>query len=163
MCMCWKCSHPDKTTEDYLREEVLPRIRARGWLVQAVGGSRLRAPFAYTVGLTAAGLPELVVTGLNSTRSGPLLNSAAAYYLQADPLPRHGERVCFSDGPCTEVVDLPNPEAHLFIATAVYPEAVRAQQLAWADDRGRWPWERAHRSSRGGQPVLGPRAIAAAT
>lgn len=35
---------------------------------------------------------------------------------------------------------------------------IDAQQLVYADDRGRWPWEVGFR---GTQPVLGPRAVAA--
>ncbi|MGV0838318.1 DUF4262 domain-containing protein [Mycolicibacterium thermoresistibile] len=35
---------------------------------------------------------------------------------------------------------------------------VRALQLVWADDRGRWPWERGWMHGRRKQPVLGVRA-----
>jgi hypothetical protein len=41
--------------------------------IQAVGGSRCRAEFRYTVGLTAHGLPELVVTGVRVADAGRLL------------------------------------------------------------------------------------------
>lgn len=155
--MCWQCDNPDKSRDDYYDEVVLPIISRSGWMVQAVGGSRARAPFAYTVGLTDAGLPELVATGLSALRSAELLNAVAFHYLHADPVPKPGDRFRLNDGPCLEVVALPHPEAHLFVATDLYGDAVRAHQLVWADDRGRWPWERAHRASRGGQPVLGPR------
>ena len=126
--------------------------------MQAVGGSRVHAPFAYTVGLTQAGLPELLVTGLSANRSGELLNAVAFHYLHADPVPRHGEHLCFTSLGCTEV-QLPQPDAHLFVAVDLYGDDARAQQLVWADDRGRWPWEQGHRASLGGQPVPGPRAV----
>jgi hypothetical protein len=32
-------------------------------------------------------------------------------------------------------------------------------QLVYADDRGHWPWDTGFRGGRGGQPVLGARAI----
>ncbi len=137
--MCRHCDNPETSGLDYLEDVVLPTIREHGWVVQAVGSSRVRAPFAYTVGLTQAGLPELVVTGLNAGRSGALLNAVARYCLTADPHPAHGERICFDGGPCTEMVEVPHPAgAHLFVAVNLYGNDVRAQQVVWADDRGRW-------------------------
>jgi hypothetical protein len=38
-----------------------------------------------------------------------------------------------------------------------YGRRIRGLQLVHADKRGRWPWDRAYQSARGGQPVLGPR------
>ena len=158
--MCWSCDNPIKTFHDFVDEVVQPAIDRRGWFVQAVTGGR-RAPFAYTVGLTTPGLPELVLTGMTHSRSTQLVNGMAAHWLHAEPPPAHGEHVDTRWGHCLEVVDVPHPEAHLFTATAMYGEAaVAAQQLVWADDRGRWPWERGHRATRGGQPVLGPRSTA---
>ncbi|MGH3919481.1 MAG: DUF4262 domain-containing protein, partial [Pseudonocardiaceae bacterium] len=58
-----------------------------------------------------------------------------------------------------EIVELPHPDAHLESAIALYGVEIRALQLVRADDRGRWPWERGYRGGRGGQPVLGPRAV----
>jgi hypothetical protein len=157
--MCWSCENPEKTTDDYLAEVVVPIINRRGWCVQAVWGGKRRAPLAYTVGLTEHGLPELVVTGLAHYRSGPLLNGMAEHWLHTDEVPAHGEHVDTRDGACLEVVEVPHPAAHLFTATALFgPDAVQAQQLVWADARGRWPWDRGHRAGRGGQPVFGPRA-----
>ena len=156
--MCWDCDHPEATQADYHREVVLPIIERCGWFVQGVGGDRLHAPFAYTVGLTLAGLPELLVTGLPPERAATLLNGVAAHWLHTDPLPAAGLQLDWL-GRRLEVVDLPTPWAHLFTAVELYGEALRAQQLVWADERGRWPWERGHRAGRGGQPVLGPRAV----
>jgi hypothetical protein len=156
--MCWSCDNPTKTFDDFVDEVVQPAIDRYGWFVQAVTSER-GAPLAYTVGLTAMGLPELVVTGMAPRRAALLLNGMAAHWLHAEPLPAHGEHADTRGGQCLEVVDLPHPEAHLFTATGLYgDDAVAAQQLVWADDRGRWPWERGHRASRGGQPVLGARA-----
>lgn len=156
--MCWQCDNPTKTTDDYLREVVLPAIDCHGWVVQAVEGGRRSAPFAYTVGLTEAGLPELLVTGLAAYRAVAVLDAAAFHWLHAEPTPGHGEHLDLRDI-CVELVDLPHPDAHLVVAVRLYGrQAVTAQQLVRADDRGRWPWERGHRAGRGGQPVLGPRA-----
>jgi hypothetical protein len=151
--VCWMCDHPDATFDDYVDELLRPRIERFGFAVQAVGGSRVHAPFSYTVGLTALGLPEAVVTGKRPTEAADVLNDLAREpALAGDHLERDGELF--------EVVAVPHPEAHLHIATGLYgPASVRARQLVWADDRGRWPWERGHRGGRGGQPVLGPRAL----
>ena len=156
--MCWQCDNPTKTTDEYVREVLLPAIECHGWAVQAVEGGRRSAPFAYTVGLTEAGLPELLVTGMAAYRAAALLNVAAAHWLHAEPLPVHGAHLDL-EHVCLELVDLPQPDAHLLMAVRLYGrEAVTAQQLVRADDRGRWPWDRGHRAGRGGQPVLGPRA-----
>src|SRR5687767_12106802 len=144
--MCWSCDNPDG---DYLAEVVLPTIERCGWMVQAVSG---RPRLAYTVGLTERGLPELVTTGLAPARAHVLLNSVAAAGLVLVP----GESVQVGEQ-VLEVVEVPHPDAHLFTALALYGDALRAVQLVWADERGHWPWCRAHRGSRGGQAVLGPR------
>lgn len=52
-------------------------------------------------------------------------------------------------------VEVVRPQDHLFMATRLYGEGVRGLQLAWADERGFWPWEPEHRGRKAGQPVLG--------
>jgi hypothetical protein len=153
--MCWTCDHPGATQQDWL-DHLGDTIARCGHAVIAVAGDRLHAPLAYTVGLTAAGLPELVVTGKRPAPATRLLDDVAHHVRFHDGLLTHGQQVGLSHG-LVEVVDLPHPEAHLFDACAYYGAGVRAQQLVWADDRGTWPWEVGHRGGRGGQPVLGPR------
>lgn len=156
--MCWMCDRPEATFSDYVDEVLMPLIDAFGWAVQSVGGSRIHAPFSYTVGLTAFGLPELVMTGRRPAEAAGVLN-AYAQHLRHSEVPDPGEVVEVQDR-CFEVVALPHPDAHLFVATGLYGDsAVCALQLVWADERGRWPWEVGHRGGRGGQPVLGPRAL----
>lgn len=145
--MCWMCDHPDATFGDYVDEVLQPVIDRCGWAVQGVAGSAVRAPFSYTVGLTLRGMPELVVTGKPLVEAGRILNGAAQRSLAG---PR-----ALARAPGFEVVVLPHPEAHLFVATGLFGEhRVRALQLVWADEQGAWPWDAAHR---GRQPVLGPR------
>jgi hypothetical protein len=154
--MCPLCQLPDLTPADYYAA-LAEKIEAGGWAIQGVIGDRLRAPFAYTVGLTLFGCPELVVTGLRHHRACALLDEIAEHSLHCNP-PRPGERVRLDHGLQLEVVKLDHPDAHLLTAAALYGPDILALQLVWADDRGRWPWERGHRGGRGGQPVLGPRA-----
>ncbi|MDP9102028.1 MAG: DUF4262 domain-containing protein [Actinomycetota bacterium] len=152
--MCVYCDHPER---DYLTEEVLPIIARAGWLVQGVSGSGPQAPFAYTVGLTAMGRPELLVTGLEIEAAAMLLNRFAA-----GPDVEPGD-VVEVDGRYVEGVHIPHPEAHLYVADDLYGPDLRAVQLAWQDEHGHSPWCKAHREGRGGQPVLGPRGPRAIT
>lgn len=156
--MCFRCDNPSSSREDYL-SRVAELKRCHGWAVQGVEGDRFHPPWAYTVGLTDCGLPELVVTGMPIRKAARLLNIAAGHALHAPPL-RHGEHVELPDGIKAEIVRLPQPDAHLPVALALCGPQVRAHQLVWADGRGRWPWEVGFRGTRGGQPVLGPRAAA---
>ena len=96
--MCWQCDHPDKTIDDYL-DLLREKIGAHGWAVQYVEDDR--RPFAYTVGLHARGLPELLVTGLDPRQSLWLLNSFARRALigiKARCSPQLAQRVCRAHG-----------------------------------------------------------------
>jgi len=154
--MCWLCDHPDATHFDYL-EHVRDLIACCGFMVQGVEGDRHHSPWAYTVGLTAHGKPELVVTGLSLARSARLLNDVAPHVLHADA-PRPGEVVPLRGGPVIEIVEVAEPTAHLYVAVDIFGTKIRALQLVHADDHGHWPWEVGFRGGRGGQPVLGVRA-----
>ena len=159
--MCWMCDHPSATSEDYLGY-MKALIRDHGWAVQAVEPDRVHPPYAYTVGLTQRGKPEIVVTGMRIQRAVRLLNDVAAHLLHA-ALPDPGEQVQLVDGPLIEFVTVEVPTAHLIVACELYGPGVRALQIVHADDRGHWPWEIGYRGVRGGQPVLGSRTNTSAT
>jgi hypothetical protein len=59
-------------------------IACHGWAVQGVQRDRIHPPWAYTVGLTSNGRPELVVTGMPLAPAAQLLNDVAAHVLHAD-------------------------------------------------------------------------------
>jgi hypothetical protein len=155
--MCWACDHPDATRLDYLNH-IGTLIDRHGWAVQGVERDRIHPPWAYTVGLTGRGKPELVLTGLPLPMAASLLNEIATHVLRAaeDPVP--GEQTALRGGPLIEIVKVTEPTAHLELAIEMYGTRVRALQVVHADDRGHWPWDRGYRGVRGGQPVLGPRA-----
>jgi hypothetical protein len=77
--------------------------------------------------------------------------------------PRLASGLQFSDpsGTLLEVVNIDHPDAHLKFAVALGGPDVLAQQLVWAGNRGRWPWEAGWGHGRRRQPVLGMRAAAA--
>ncbi len=151
--MCRQCENPDRS--GYV-ERLREGVADRGWLVQGVGATGPYPPWAYTIGLSGYGLPELVVTGLPVLAAGDLLNDLAAHSLHGSP-PSAGERLPLRDGRLIEVVALTEPSAHLLFAVALYGPEIQALQLVHADPQGRFPWSPDFRDGRGGQPVLGAR------
>ncbi|WP_319452699.1 MULTISPECIES: DUF4262 domain-containing protein [unclassified Mycobacterium] len=152
--MCWQCDHPDKTIDDYLHV-LRSTIRQHGWAVQYVETDR--APYAYTVGLHARGLPELLMTGLAPKRSAQLLNHAAEHAIVGG-VPVPGAQFYLLDGLRVEVVAVEHPDAHMGMALAIARAPIQARQYVWADSRRRWPWARGFENGMRRQPVLGSRA-----
>jgi hypothetical protein len=155
--MCWMCDEPTLTHEQYL-DRMARVVADHGWAVQGVERDGERPPSAYTVGLTPLDLPELVVTGLRLSQAAGLLNDVAAHLVHAEA-PPPGEQVPLVGGPLVEFVAVEHADVHLPVAVELYGPAVRGLQVVWADDREHWPWDRGFRGGRGGQPVLGPRAV----
>jgi len=154
--MCWECDHPESSHQDFLNH-MQGLVDRCGWAVVGMEADRIHPAWAYTIGLTPHDRPELVVTGLPLPRATWLLNTVAPYVLETVvPLP--GEEVLAEGGPLMEVVKVTEPAAHLVTAVELYGLQLRALQLVYADDRGRWPWDAGFRGHHGGQPVLGVRA-----
>jgi len=154
--MCWQCDHPGSTRQDYL-DYMQDLINRFGWAVVGVEGDRIHPAWAYTLGLTPHGKPELLVTGLPLPRATWLLNAVAEYVLDT-AVPRPGEEVQVEGGPLMEAVRVAQPTAHLNVAVDFYGPGIQALQLVYIDDRGHWPWDPGFRGQhRGGQPVLGVR------
>lgn len=151
--MCWMCDHPGATIDDYL-DVLRGIIRRDGWAVQYIEGER--RPFAYTVGLHAHGLAELVITGVEPTRAMEILNAAANYCVN-EVQPRPGERLSTGKH-VLEFVRVPNPDVYVKHAFNIYGPKVRALQVVWIDDRGHSPWCPDFDHGSGSQPVLGARA-----
>jgi hypothetical protein len=154
--MCWECDHPESSHQDYL-DHMQGLIDRFGWAVVGIEDDRIHPPWAYTLGLTPRGRPELVVTGLPLPRATWLLNTVAPYVLD-DAVPLPGEEVLVEGCPLIEVVRVTEPTAHLVTAVELYGPQIQALQLVYADDRGHWPWDAGFRGHHGGQPVLGVRA-----
>lgn len=154
--MCWQCDHPGSTRQDYL-DYMQDLINRFGWAVVGVEGDRIHPAWAYTLGLTPHGKPELLVTGLPLPRATWLLNAVAEYVLDT-AVPQPGEEVQVEGGPLMEAVRVAQPTAHLNVAVDFYGPGIQALQLVYIDDRGHWPWHPGFRGQhRGGQPVLGVR------
>ena len=151
--MCGQCEDGSRASD---LDEAAWLASEEGWFVQEVVPAGRRPPWAYTVGLTAFDRPELIATGMALDQAAGLLDGVAAHLVHG-VAPPPGRQVPLVGGPLIEFVAVPHPEVYLGVAVALYGQAVRALQVVWADQQGRWPWLRDFRSGRGGQPVLGPR------
>lgn len=153
--MCWQCDNPDKTTDDYL-DELRDTIKIHGWAVQFVESDQ--RPFAYTIGLHEKGLPELLVTGMQAHVSARMLNLIGRQMVDEGMVLRPAEHIDCGGRFLCEVVEVEHPDVHLKFAAGIYRTDIRAYQLVWADDKGRWPWDRGWGHGRRRQPVLGVRS-----
>lgn len=150
--MCWLCDHPEATRQDYA-DIVRRKTIEHGWAVQYV---ETDPPFAYTVGLSEAGLPELLITGLPPERSLLLLNHVGNYMVhQIEPAP--GDWMTFPDGRSAEFVEVAQPGVHMCWAEALCGGPFRGLQIAWRDERGHSPWCPDFNPGGARQPVLGER------
>lgn len=150
--MCWQCDHPGATRQDYL-EELRGLVSKNGWAVQYVEAD---PPFAYTVGLSGAGLPELLVTALPPEQSMRLLNMVADYMVHR-AVPAPGDTMTFPDDSCAEFVEVTHPDVHMGWAVAFHGGPIRARQIVWCDDSGQSPWCPDFDGGGTRQPVLGTR------
>ncbi|HWG93972.1 MAG TPA: DUF4262 domain-containing protein [Mycobacteriales bacterium] len=120
-------------------------VAASGWVVVDGPGDA-----ASTAGLTARGLPELVVLGLPAETGGALLHAlgtrlaAGERLVDGEPVPG------LLDGPPPVLVRVTAPVPAP--ATELYDDVV-LRQLVWPDAEGRYPW---HAGFAHDQPVLGP-------
>jgi hypothetical protein len=113
-------------------------IARHGGMIQGVFPTAISpgVGFSYTVGLTAAGLPELVISGLPMDLAGTLLNDAARTSLGAEI--KAGNTIADIANVSFKVIDAPKAEINL--ARRLYgADVVRALQLVWPDDSGHYP------------------------
>lgn len=132
-------------------------IDEHGWAVRNVGAGEEpdHAPFSYTIGLTAMGHPEVIVTGLPFEHAQIFLNNIGFDV-------RDGKQ--FRPGDTTEDLTEPGkPVAFIAVAnttdlTAVVQVygSVTAVQMVWPDSLGRLPWVEGYPNPPEAQPLLGP-------
>jgi hypothetical protein len=147
---------------DRLLKEARLIIAEHGVMIQGVGGGDGSLPFAYTVGLTAVGHPELMLVGsLGFKVAAAILNGLAARVLTG------GARFTAGDVPPEVLVGFdvmmagPVPAARLpdyppAIAKRLYGAArVTVLQVVYQDDGHRWPWDPAYNLATR-QPLVAP-------
>ncbi|GIE79244.1 hypothetical protein Aph02nite_51940 [Actinoplanes philippinensis] len=115
-------------------------------------------PFAYTVGLTGYGFPELTIAGLPPETGHVLLNEVAGRVCDEGLLLRHGHRLRgLLDGQAVRVVAGRITET-LFPGAALMrygDDRVRLLQLAWPDPAGSFPWQSGYDALDYPQPTIG--------
>jgi hypothetical protein len=120
-------------------------IAEHGWSLQTVLGDEHSYGFTYTVGLTAKGLPELLLDTLAPRQAGPVLNACADHMVEHGPLEVPDPSVLLRlpdwsvpfrlHGP----IDPQAAEAFLALRFAEDPGEVRLLQVLWPDEEGRYP------------------------
>jgi hypothetical protein len=144
----------DDQQQAWLRET----IRTHGWAIQAVSADpdQWQPPFAYTVGLTRFGHPELIVFGLPGPAAAALLNSLGT---RARSGLRIADRALFAPGAigprAVRIARLPNPDQVLFTAVSRYGPRVSALQVLFADENGVFPGEQGYLEPEWLQPLPG--------
>lgn len=141
--------HPD------LVADMRTLVDRYGWGIQHVlpNVDTDEAPFSYTVGLTARGWPELIITGLPADVAQQFIRNAV------DEQQEHGP---FQAGDRTEeltesgfVLFTEAEDVHGMTVTAAIVGSFTALQMVWPDSHGRFPWDDGHRNPKNAQPLLG--------
>lgn len=142
---------------DRVMEDLRAIIATHGWAVRLVAPrvGEAGVPFAYTVGLTAQGLPEVIELGLPSDVGHRFLNLVATELtngrrFQAPTVVRD---LTVGDQP---VAFLRAADTSDLTAAAELYGSVDALQLVWSDSTGRLPWEPGFGPGPEAQPLLGP-------
>lgn len=111
-------------------------INQHGWAVQGVFPIKEgELGFSYTVGMTEAGLPELMISGLFGKQAQDLLNIAAKIHLGAELKPG----TTTQDVANVEFRVIDAPLAEIGVANRMYGPRARAVQLVWPEADGSWP------------------------
>lgn len=132
-------------------------IAEHGWAVQTVHGDLVDPSFSYTVGLTDAGLPELIIIGLPERASGLILNQLARRSLEAElvvgqryELPNADHTLEYLIGPVSPT----NVRQRLKIAAVLYDRhRISALQVIWPSKEGLFPGDEGWNLTRS-QPTL---------
>ncbi|GEE03479.1 hypothetical protein nbrc107696_39250 [Gordonia spumicola] len=147
---------PRCSGSDDLVGHALALIARGSWAVTGVYGDETSPPIAYTTGLTELGRPELVLTGVDPERAGPVLNEAAARVL-LQPDFAAGSTIggltsaAGVDFAAIDVIDT----SDLRVTALLFGRGFQAVQLVWTDRDHRLPWDRGYQLAPDEQPLLG--------
>ena len=135
-------------------EELRTLISTHGWAVRNVTDADPAKCFSYTVGLTAHGHPEVVMTGLPPEAGTAFLNIVGEIVVREGGRFSAGDATTeLADGPAMPVLEALDTSG-LEAVEAIYG-GVSALQIVWTDSRGHLPWDAAYANPLGSQPLLG--------
>jgi hypothetical protein len=112
--------------------------------------------FAYTVGLSGKGLPEVAIYGLHTQIAHSLLNEVARRMVESGTALQNGDRiegVLVDDVPLVAVAM--TDSTGLNLVRECYGAVAAAVQVVWPDHAGVLPWEEGTRLTDTEQPVRG--------
>jgi hypothetical protein len=134
--------------------ELRQMIDAHGWAVRNVSDSDPIKCLSYTVGLTAHGHPEVVMTGLPPEVGTAFLNMVGEIVVREGGSFTSGEATTeLADGPAMPVIEVLDT-SDLTAVEAIYGD-VHALQVVWTDSHGHLPWEPGYANPPGSQRLLG--------
>jgi hypothetical protein len=127
-----------------IQQDIADKIAQHGFMVMAVGGSHTEPSFAYTIGLTERGHPELIVFGLSARYAHQIIHNVLVE--MASEVPADGvlvENVANMPLVLRTVLDT---EAEKYCVQGAYYynarlKAPRYMQLVLPDANGRFPWD----------------------
>lgn len=134
---------------EQLHQRLRERIGRKQWTVLEVQPDKSGPVFYYTVGLTALGLPELVLFGLDPQTGQKALESIAV--MLAEGLrPNDGTLLhnILRNVPVSlrEIPDM-KTQIHMRYASEFFPDGIRGMQVIWPDIAGNFPWQQDYDSS----------------
>lgn len=135
-------------------DDLRAKIDAFGWAVRNVSDADPAKCFSYTVGLTAHGHPEAVMTGLPPEVGTAFLNIVGEIVVREGGQFVAGAATSeLSYGPAMPVIAVTDTSG-LTAVDAIYG-GVQAIQIVWTDSTGHLPWEPDYANPPGSQPLLG--------
>ncbi|GAW51265.1 MULTISPECIES: DUF4262 domain-containing protein [unclassified Nocardioides] len=135
-------------------DDLRTKIDTFGWAVRNVSDADPARCLSYTVGLTAYGHPEVVMTGLPPEAGHAFLNIVGEIVVREGGRFTAGETTTeLADGPAMPVIAVADT-SDLTAVEAIYG-GVHALQIVWTDSNGRLPWEPGYANSPGSQRLLG--------
>lgn len=135
-------------------DDLRAKIDACGWAVRNVADADAAQCLSYTVGLTAHGHPEAVMTGLPPDVGTAFLNIVGEIVVREGGRFIAGEATTeLAEGAAMPVVAVSDTSG-LTAVEAIYGD-VRAIQIVWTDSGGHLPWESGYGNPPGSQPLLG--------
>lgn len=139
-----------------LINDLRAKIEKHGWAVRHVVDEDESLCLSYTVGLTAHGHPEVVMTGLPPEVGQAFLNLVGEVVVHDGGRLEAGTLTDeLTDGPPLPVIAVTD-KTDLTAIESIYGD-VPVHQVVWTDSAGHLPWDAEFANPPGSQPLLGSR------